>query len=76
MLSRPGLFYKQFRMPNPDEGMRQEIISKLLRQSAHCLTAEDIKQTAIMSAGFVTVDLVALVKEAVLQCLIRLKNTE
>ena len=29
-----------------------------------------------MSAGFVTVDLVALVKEAVLQCLIRFESLE
>ncbi len=61
-LRRPGRLDKEIEIGVPDEKGREQILSVLLSQVPHLLSANDIAKVASQAHGFVGADLHLLVK--------------
>ena len=64
------MFYKQIKISNPDEPQRRDIIEKTLTSYNHNLS-EFGKELALLTAGYVAVDIISLFKEAAVRCVER-----
>lgn len=72
-LTKPGMFYKQIKISNPDEFQRKEILDKLLLSYVHSV-AGDMKELTLLTAGYVAVDMASLLKEATVRCVDRISK--
>lgn len=72
-LTKPGMFYKQIKISNPDEPQRRDIIEKTLSSYNHNL-GELGKELALLTAGYVAVDIISLFKEAAVRCVERVSS--
>ncbi len=61
-LRRPGRLDKEIEIGVPDEKGREQILSVLLSEVPHLLSANDIAKVASQAHGFVGADLHLLVK--------------
>lgn len=73
-LTKPGMFYKQIKINNPDEQQRKDIIEKTLTSYNHNL-GEFGKELALLTAGYVAVDIISLFKEAAVRCVERVSSS-
>jgi SpoVK/Ycf46/Vps4 family AAA+-type ATPase len=71
ILTKPGMFYKQIKINNPDEGQRIEIIEKVLNFYNHNVGL-NLKELSLLTAGYVAVDIISLFKEAAVRCVDRI----
>ena len=55
------MFYKQIKIPNPDDNQKQQIIEKLLLNYKHNVNSQ-MKEIILMTAGYVAVDFSSLMK--------------
>lgn len=79
-LRRPGRFDQEVEIPIPDVEARVDILIKQFERMSsekHSLSAEDIKDVATKTHGYVGADLIALCRESVMKAIQRvLKNDD
>lgn len=79
-LRRPGRFDQEVEIPIPDVEARVDILIKQFERMSsekHNLSAEDIKDVATKTHGYVGADLIALCRESVMKAIQRvLKNDD
>lgn len=73
LLKRTDRFGKAFMIENPNEDARTGILEKLL-EGVSCDVKGKESEISVVTGGYVAADLVALVKEAAQQCVLRCRG--
>ena len=73
-LRRPGRFDREFEIGIPNLNSREEILKVILKSTKNSLSENEVNQIAAKAHGYVGADLAAIVREAGIETIKRLKK--